>query len=218
MNLADYTTLVFDCDGVLLDSNRVKTEAFHQAALPYGEAAANALVAYHVTNGGISRYTKFAYFLDYIVPNLAPDAAGPDLQSLLKNYAVAARSGLMKCAVAERLDELRQATSEQNWLIVSGGDQTELREVFSARGLDSLFDGGIFGSPDSKDAILARELANGTIDKKALFLGDSAYDYRAANKAGLDFVFISQWSEVQNWESFVQKHNLNTFSTLGQLI
>ncbi|NLC22432.1 MAG: HAD family hydrolase, partial [Halomonadaceae bacterium] len=33
--LKAYLTLVFDCDGVVLDSNRVKTEAFYQATLPY---------------------------------------------------------------------------------------------------------------------------------------------------------------------------------------
>lgn len=55
-------------------------------------------------------------------------------------------------------------------LIVSGGDQAELRDVFSQRGISEWFDGGIFGSPDSKDEILARELANGNIDQPALFV------------------------------------------------
>tara|TARA_B100001059_G_scaffold202953_1_gene211198 strand:- start:1031 stop:1693 length:663 start_codon:yes stop_codon:yes gene_type:complete len=217
MNLTDYKTLVFDCDGVLLNSNRVKTEAFRQAALPYGVAAANALVAYHVANGGISRYAKFAYFLDHIVANSAPNVAGPNLQSLLESYAAAAKAGLMECAVADGLNDLRQATSEQNWLIVSGGDQTELREIFAARGLDHLFNSGIFGSPDSKDVILEREQANGTIADRALFLGDSTYDYRAASGAGLDFVFVSRWSEVKDWETYVQTHGLRSVSTLWEL-
>lgn len=38
-----YETLVFDCDGVLLDSNRVKTEAFWTVASQFGQAAADAL-------------------------------------------------------------------------------------------------------------------------------------------------------------------------------
>ena len=38
--ITDYASLVFDCDGVVLNSNKVKTEAFYQAVLPYGEAAA----------------------------------------------------------------------------------------------------------------------------------------------------------------------------------
>jgi len=51
-----------------------------------------------------------------------------------------------------------------------------LREVFTQRDLAPLFDGGIFGSPDTKDSILSRELANGNIQPPALFLEDSRYD------------------------------------------
>ncbi len=74
MNVNSYSTLVFDCDGVVLDSNRVKTEAFRIAAGLWGAEPASALVAYHVANGGISRYVKFAHFLDQILPRYAPDA------------------------------------------------------------------------------------------------------------------------------------------------
>ncbi|UWQ35150.1 HAD family hydrolase (plasmid) [Leisingera sp. M527] len=210
---AGYRTLVFDCDGVILDSNRVKTEAFRQAALPYGAEAAEALVAHHVANGGISRYLKFQHFLDGIVPG----RDGPGLEALLASYAGAVRAGLMTCAAAPGLQELRAAFPDQRWLIVSGGDQAELREIFAARGLDRLFDGGIFGSPDTKDAILARELDSGNIRPQALFLGDSTYDHRAAAAAGLDFVFISGWSEVADWQGYVRTHGLKKLVNVGEL-
>ncbi len=209
---ANYTTLVFDCDGVVLDSNKVKTEAFRTAALPWGEAAADALVAHHVAHGGISRYAKFAHFLDSILPDHAPQAVpgrdGPDLDTLLTAYAGAVRAGLMSCAITEGLEDLRAATPDARWLIVSGGDQAELREVFAARGLAAHFDGGIFGSPDSKDLILAREIAAGTIRSPALFLGDSRYDHIAATRAGLDFIFLSGWSEFHGWQDYVAAHHI----------
>ncbi|MFP3355153.1 HAD family hydrolase, partial [Pseudoalteromonas sp. SIMBA_153] len=78
--------------------------------------------------------------------------------------------------------------------------QVELREVFAARGIASLFNGGIFGSPDTKDEILLREITEQNIQMPSLFLGDSKYDYQAASKAKLDFVFISGWTEVFDWE------------------
>jgi beta-phosphoglucomutase-like phosphatase (HAD superfamily) len=68
LSLNRYNTLIFDCDGVVLNSNAVKTNAFYQTTLPYGQAAADAMVEYHVANGGVSRYKKFAYFLESIVP------------------------------------------------------------------------------------------------------------------------------------------------------
>ncbi|TVU87584.1 HAD family hydrolase [Vreelandella titanicae] len=209
-----YKTLIFDCDGVVLSSNQVKTDAFYQAALPYGEAAAKALVNYHVSNGGISRYKKFAYFVDHLVPS----KSGPGLDKLLERYASQVREGLMGCEVASGLQALRESTTQARWLIVSGGDQTELRDVFSQRGIAGLFDGGIFGSPDSKDVILKRELDSGNIQQPALFLGDSKYDHQAASTAGLDFVFMSDWTEVSDWQHWVTSQKINVKQNIAALM
>jgi phosphoglycolate phosphatase-like HAD superfamily hydrolase len=210
-----YESLVFDCDGVVLDSNRVKTEAFRSAAMAYGPEAAEALVAHHVAHGGVSRYQKFEHFLDRIVPE---GARGPGLSALLDSYAGAVREGLARCAVAPGLERLRASTSSARWFIVSGGDQAELREVFAARGLDHLFDGGIFGSPDTKDAILKREIGAGTMARPGLFLGDSRYDHEAASRAGLDFVFVSGWTEVADWRAFTDSIGAPVIGAVAELI
>ncbi|WP_252107376.1 MULTISPECIES: HAD family hydrolase [unclassified Halomonas] len=208
-----YETLVFDCDGVVLNSNQVKSQAFYQAALPYGNAAAQALVDYHIQNGGISRYKKFAYFLE----NLVPGQKGPALDELLDRYAAEVYEGLMGCDIAERLQTLRAITANARWLIVSGGDQAELRKVFAARGLAELFDGGIFGSPDTKDEILTRELKKGNIQQPALFLGDSKYDWQAASAAKLDFVFLYNWSEVTDWENWTKQNKIKYALSLAHI-
>lgn len=199
-----YDSYVFDCDGVILNSNKVKTEAFFKAALPYGEVAAQNLVDYHIQRGGISRYKKFEWFMSEVVSGFS----GPDIDQLLNSYAAEVRQGLLNCDVAAGLKDLRNKTKDANWFIVSGGDQAELREVFSIRGLADLFDGGIYGSPDSKDEILARELAANNISANALFLGDSKYDHIAATRAGLDFVFLSDWSEFHGWPAYCAEHGI----------
>ena len=209
------STIVFDCDGVVLNSNRIKTWAFKQATLPYGESAARAMVDYHVANGGVSRYEKFTHFLEQITPNTAPDAKLKSLEQLLVVYAAAVKQGLLECEMADGLSELRKQTQGARWLIVSGGDQAELREVFVARGIADWFDGGIFGSPDAKPDILAREIANGNIQHPAVFLGDSQYDYYCAKAAGLDFVFIYGWTETAEWQQFVAKEGIISVANLG---
>lgn len=209
-----YDSLVFDCDGVILDSNRVKTEAFRQATLPYGAEAAQAMVDFHVARGGISRYEKFRHFLDEI----AGGGSEADLQALLDRYAGAVQEGLRACAITPGLEELRAATPAANWLIVSGGDQAELRQIFAERGLDRLFDGGIFGSPDDKIDILTREKANGTIRDKALFLGDSRYDHVAASTCGLAFVFVSGWSEFKGWQDYIAENDLPVIEEVRALM
>ena len=108
-------------------------------------------------------------------------------------------------------------TARANWLIVSGGDQQELREVFAARDLAKYFQGGIFGSPDTKDTILTRELENGTITRPALFLGDSKYDYQAATTAELDFVFLTQWTEVKDHQAWCMSKKIIDFINICKL-
>ncbi len=200
-----YNTFVFDCDGVVLDSNKVKTDAFYQTTLPYGEAAALAMVNYHVANGGVSRYKKFAYFMEQIAPaHVDLQQSSPDFEMLLRAYACHVRKGLLSCDVAPGLAAMRHKTTDARWVIVSGGDQIELREVFAKRGISDLFDGGIFGSPDTKHEILAREIFLSNIKYPALFLGDSKYDFQAAIETGLDFVFLSGWSEVADWQRWIK--------------
>lgn len=213
MKLENYRTFVFDCDGVILNSNKVKTDAFYQAALPFGEDAAKQLVKHHVANGGISRYKKFEWFIREIVPS-----AEADINTLLSSYANFVRDGLLTCDIAEGLEELREKTAQANWLIVSGGDQSELREIFALRGLTKLFDGGIFGSPDSKDTILEREIASANIRKEAIFIGDSRYDHIASSNAGLDFVFLSKWSEFTDWKQYCEVNDISVLSAVSSLV
>jgi HAD superfamily hydrolase (TIGR01549 family) len=215
VDLTQYQTFVFDCDGVVLNSNKVKTQAFYDATLSFGHEAAQTLVDYHVKNGGISRYLKFEYFITEILKQaVTQDLLG----ELLARFASEVKVGLMESPIAPGLVELRKKTPQANWLIVSGGDQNELREVFAARGLFELFDGGIFGSPDNKDVILKRETDNQNIKTKALFLGDSKYDYEAASRANLDFVFLSNWSEVKDWKSYAKQNNILALDSVNSLL
>jgi phosphoglycolate phosphatase-like HAD superfamily hydrolase len=214
LRLDNYKSLVFDCDGVLLNSNKIKTEAFYIAALAYGEDLAKSLMDHHVANGGISRYKKFSYFLDKIVPT---GKKGPSLEEMLSIYASKVNEGLMNCEVDCGIFSLRDLKSSTTWSIVSGGDQIELRKVFADRKLDYLFDGGIFGSPDSKDIILKRELSSKRINEPGLFIGDSRYDHQAAKQAGLDFVFINHWTEFSNWASYCKEHKIMSFNNLQDL-
>ena len=69
MNFRKYKSIVFDCDGVILNTNKIKTEGFRVSTKNYKNEYVELLVKYHLLNGGISRFRKFEYFLDEILPN-----------------------------------------------------------------------------------------------------------------------------------------------------
>lgn len=217
MDITQYKTIVFDCDGVILDSNPLKIQAYYNTAieLGYSDMQARDLVRYHIKLGGISRYHKFEYFLREIV---GVEADAEALQALIDGFSNEVRRALMTCEMAGGLQALRAATPDAGWMLVSGGDQSEKREVFAARGIAGMFDAGIFGSPDYKDDILAREASQGKLTKPGLFVGDSRYDHEAAVKAGLDFVFLSAWTDFEGWQEYCASHNIRIVDRLSDLI
>lgn len=216
MDLKHYKTLVFDCDGVVLDSNQLKTEAYYRVAVAFGanHQQAQALVDYHIRLGGISRFIKFRYFLDEIMHQPVTDDA---MATLLESFAEEIHRELLACEIAPGLMELRELTRHTRWMLVSGGDQTELRGLFAERGIDELFDAGIFGSPDNKDVILEREIANGNLMQPALFFGDSQYDHEASRRAGLDFIFVSYWTELRDWQAYCRKNDITVIERLSDV-
>lgn len=214
VNNKTLTTLVFDCDGVILDSNRIKTDAFRSVALRYGPDVAEALVQFHVQNGGVSRYRKFEHLLVNILGQVRDEK---EVQTLARAYGECVYNELLQCDITSGLHELRKATADQAWMVVSGGDEVELRRVFAARGLDALFDRGVHGSPATKDVILQRELSSDNLKRPALFVGDSRYDHEAAKRAGLQFVFVHGWSEFQGWQAYCATHQIPIIEKLADL-
>ncbi|UHA57901.1 HAD family hydrolase [Metabacillus litoralis] len=82
--LDEYDIIIFDCDGVIIDINLLKCEAFGKAVQGYPVEIINEFVHYCKKTFGVSRYIKFKEFLS--------DFAREPFQEekyrvLLKNYS-----------------------------------------------------------------------------------------------------------------------------------
>lgn len=191
-----YDTYLFDCDGVILDSNKVKTDVFYEVALQFADQeAAEHLRQYHMRSGGVSRFKKFEYFFGEYLKET-------DYQARLeKSLSEFKRISLQSCCQCEYvpgvLDFLGRLKSAQKAFVVSGGAEADLAEIFKVRNIDHYF-AGIFGSPKSKYEIVDSISPQG----KTLFLGDSKLDFEVAKNYGFDFLFISGVSE---WKSATQE-------------
>ena len=210
-----FKTIVFDCDGVVLDSNKTKTEAFRTIAARFGDAPAESLIQYHTQNGGISRQKKFEVLLKDI---LGLTDYEEQVNQLSDEYGQEVFSGLMTCKIANGLSELKQQTPHQNWMIVSGGSQKEIREIFQQRNIANFFDAGIYGNPDSKDHIMQTLVESNSIQFPALFIGDSRYDHQISSKFGLDFVFISDWTEFKGWQAYCKEFGLKKLNQIDDFL
>ena len=204
--LGDYETIIFDCDGVLLNSNSLKTNAFYETAIRFGPEAAEMLREYHLNNGGISRFHKFAWLLEKL--EYREKNIHCVLQELLVFYSKIVFDGLLNCEIVSGLHNLRKLTPKSSWMVVSGSDQEELRGVLSHRGVLQLFDAGVFGSPANKNNIVFRERQLLNISPRAIFFGDSRYDHEVACAFQIDFVFIYGWTEMVNWSEYARENNI----------
>ncbi len=215
-----YKSIIFDCDGVILNSNEIKTESFRKVLSEFDTNAVKEFINYHKNNGGISRYIKLDYFLTKILPKYseAPVNKKDKLISLLEDYGKECKKSLLNCEVAEDLAKLKALTYNIPWLIVSGGDQKELRDTFKNKNLSKFFNGGIFGSPEKKIDIIKREEKHGLINYPAIFLGDSKIDYLVAKKLNIDFLFVTQWTDFKEFKSYCKENSIEMISSVSDLI
>lgn len=203
--LSEYKTIVLDCDGVVLNSNQTKIDAYYNTAKRMGgsDVQAQAFVDYHIKLGSIPRNDKIRYYITEIIREPFTDSL---FQAFMDTFTVILDETLMQCEVAPALYDLKHATQGAKWMLMSGGDQSELREIFPRRGLADLFELGIYGGPTKKNEHLATLIGNGSIQFPALFIGDSRFDHQASTGAGLDFVFVSDWTDMPDWQTYCKAH------------
>ncbi|MCR5814681.1 MAG: HAD family hydrolase [Desulfovibrio sp.] len=177
--------LVFDCDGVLLDSVPAKTQAFARLARPYGPKAEERFVAFHQSHGGVSRYEKFAWFFREILGREITPQESQDFGNQFKTFC---REELANCREINGAREVLSFWHGRLPLYVcSGAPEAEQREVLTEHDLARYFD-GIFGSPPEKAALLQKIVAQAQVaPKQTLMVGDATTDLEAAQHAGTLF-------------------------------
>lgn len=194
--------LVFDCDGVLLDSVPVKTRAFGRLAEPYGHEARDRFVLYHTVHGGVSRYRKFEWFFREILGREITQAESRAWGAKFAEYAL---DEVRKCELIP--GALRTLEAWQGRLplyVCSGAPVEELNLVLGERKLARFF-AGIYGSPPAKGELLKAIIRcqPDLLPEETLMVGDSITDEDAATQAGAQFYGIGKelkggdfpWSE-----------------------
>lgn len=222
--LSDYDVVVFDCDGVLIDSNSAKTKAFEEVAVEFGFAPQNAarFSSWQSRNFGISRYRVLEELLAgrFGPSQLDPSALRlPDLTRAFAN-----RVKLIYETAPETFGarSLLERHSNQRLYVASGSDQTELREALEQRRLSNYFV-QVCGSPTPKGQLVAdivmREREHLGRAPRGVMLGDAESDADAAARSGIDFIFISAYSSVRHsMLKRCQSEDLPYVETLADLL
>jgi len=182
--------LFLDFDGVLVDSNSLKTGAFFDLAMKFfGAEAAKGLVDNHHQNPGGSRFTKLAWLLSNYRSD-QPSLQQSELESEFSTLVLA------KIRSAHRTPELASLLRKSKYVshILSAAPSIELFELVRSFGWEEAFESRIHGSPETKVEHLNR-LGKLVDLENSIFVGDAPTDFEVAQQFGMPFVFISDWSE-----------------------
>jgi HAD superfamily hydrolase (TIGR01549 family) len=185
--LEKYKVILWDFDGVLMDSNSIRDIGFERVLSNYPKPFVLELMDFHRSNGGLSRYVKFRYFFENI---LKQDISDTEIQELANEFSVIMKSLLLnpKLLIEDSINFVKLRFEEGVKMhIVSGSDQEELRYLCKEHEIAKYFI-SIHGSPTPKNQ-LVKELidSNNYIKSEIVLIGDSINDFEAATLNGIVF-------------------------------
>ena len=189
-----FDALIFDFDGVLVESTDVKTKAFATLYAGYGPEIERRVVSYHEEHAGISRFRKFQYFQEVLLGLTYSDADGESLSARFSQLVVDAVVDAPFVAGARELLDAQKGQVQM--FVASGTPDGELHEIVQRRGMMGYFV-SVHGTPSTKGQIINKLLESYAWDRsKVLMVGDALADLDGAHQAGV--CFLGRLSGDQN--------------------
>lgn len=188
--------IIFDFDGVIVESVDLKTQAFRELFKGYPDKVAE-IERYHLDNGGLSRYEKFRHIYKCILKEDLTEKKFIELCQFFQRLVV---DRVVEASFVPGAQELvAYCFNRFQMYVVSGTPQEEIREIVKRRNLGRFFL-GVYGAPETKVNLINEILRKSNLNpKEVLFIGDSNNDYRAAQDTGILF-FGRLASEKQIWQ------------------
>jgi len=178
--------LILDFDGVLVESNDIKTEAFRKVFAAYPEHHGR-MVDFHHANMSLSRVEKFRYF----IRNCLGRGDDPELlRFLLDAFSREVRDRVAACpATPGSLDFLGEFSGVVPLYLASVTPMEELAGILERRGLKKYFR-DVFGDPPvpKREAVERVKSMERCRPEELVLIGDSEGDWRTACETGIGFL------------------------------
>lgn len=178
--------IIFDFDGVIVESTDIKTEAFAKLFEPEGEDIVKKIVSYHKDNMGVSRFDKFRHIYCNI---LYREIDNNEFNILCGRFASLVVDAVIAAPYVKGAQEfLEKNSSLYRFFIVSATPEDEIGDIVRRRGLGRMFK-SVYGAPLTKYDAVKKILQEESIGpKNALYIGDAMSDYLAAKDNSVKFI------------------------------
>jgi phosphoglycolate phosphatase-like HAD superfamily hydrolase len=187
MKTRKWQAIIFDFDGVVVESGDIKTQAFANLYQAYGETVMAEVAHYHRLHGGMSRYEKFHYFQKHILKK--PPLTREEEQELDCRFSELVMEAVIASeAVPGAAELIQKEFSRIPLFVASGTPEPELNTIVERRGLARYFT-SVRGSPTPKHTLIADILsAHELPPEQVLMIGDALIDMQSARLNRVAFV------------------------------
>lgn len=182
---------LFDCDGILLDSNSLKVSALEECLMHVG--APKKFIDYSAmefrANFGKTRDEHFKSFQN-IASEFSFRFSSEALQAAKKKYAELVVDLYKKSQPIESTVEfISNIHEDEKIFVVSASDQSELRDILPLH-IPRISKNHIFGGPVSKSENIGRIIKKHDV-KNAVLYGDSVQDGLASLRNKIQFCGVT---------------------------
>ncbi len=187
MRTLDWQAIIFDFDGVVVESGKIKTQAFAELYRRHGEDIVARVVQFHTQNGGMSRYRKFRHFQQHFLNQ--PPLTEAEEKELDRRFSELVVEAVVAAeAVPGAIELIRQQAGRIPLFVASGTPETELKVIVERRGLTPYFK-AVRGAPALKSTIIAEILSAYALKPQSvLMIGDAIADLEGAQANGTAFL------------------------------
>lgn len=201
-------TILWDFDGVILDSMKIKGDGFIELFKDYDKESLERLKKYHYDNGGVSRFEKIKYFHEKI---LHKNISESQILEFADKFAKIINKNIFNSSnlIKDSINFIKKNYKKYNFHIVSGAEHNELTNLCKYFELDTHFI-SINGSPTKKDILVKNVIEKYDYQKEEVILiGDAITDYNAAKTNAIKFYGYNNLSlkdlddYVENFEDFI---------------
>ena len=204
MRPSDFEVILWDFDGVIIDSNSVREFGFRSILKEFDPKQVEQLIAFHNANGGWSRFVKFRYFYEEILKRPVTDKL---VQELANNFSSIMLDNLPnpELLIQETVHFIKEIHSQGKKMhIVSGSDGNELKALCEKLELSKYFL-SINGSPKPKTELIRQIIHSSDISKdKYCLIGDAKNDFDAARENAITFFGFNN-TALSNLGNYIKK-------------
>ena len=181
--------IIFDFDGVILNSTDIKTNAFKNIFKKKYSKQLPQILEHHHNHLGISRSNKIKLYFEKIIGIKLSNRQLNKYTNIFSSYCI---NRILRCKFIPGAKKfILNSFTNYDFFISSGTPTKELRFICKERKIDKYFK-EIFGSPQKKTTHIKKIMKKYNLKpNEIIFIGDGYSDYQAANFTNLFFIGIN---------------------------